>query len=389
MRPCVCSVAVTGTAAEVPAARAYRDGMPRTAWLVGVTAWLLALEVMVRRQGAFAVELRCEGTEGLEAGVAAAAHAIASEMVINAARHSGAAGCRLCVHLRQGWVTVQCDDEGVGIPPGVSPGVGLRSMRERAEELGGSLEIAALGPGTRSRATIAVPPGGERAPTQREEQPVTDELIDMVLVEDHPVFRIAMAALLDSLAGIRVVAQAASATEARQVLRTTDPESVVIMDLDLGDGSGVDVIRELLASRPHLRVLVMTMHEDDDAVVASIRAGARGFLVKSASAAEVDRAVRAVANGEMILAAGVAERAMGYVLGGRTAVRVPFPQLTDREREVLDLVAGGHDNLVIARRLALSPKTVRNHVANVLTKLGLPDRSAAIVRARGEGLGGP
>lgn len=216
----------------------------------------------------------------------------------------------------------------------------------------------------------------------------------VVLVDDHPVFRLGMAALLGSLAGIEVVGTASGAAEARALLtgpRAPDAPGVdvVVMDLDLGDGSGVDVTRDVLAARPDAAVLVMSMHEDDDAVVAAVRAGARGYLVKSAPPDQVERAVRAVAAGEMILGPSVAARAMAYVLGGRTAVRVPFPRLTDREREVLDLVAGGHDNVVIARRLGLSAKTVRNHVANVLTKLEVPDRSAAIVRARAEGLGGP
>lgn len=212
----------------------------------------------------------------------------------------------------------------------------------------------------------------------------------VVLVDDHPVFRLGMAALLGSLDGIEVAGAAAGAAEARALLTTPGgPEvDVVVMDLDLGDGSGVDVTRDVIAARPDVAVLVMSMHEDDDAVVAAVRAGARGYLVKSAPPDQVERAVRAVAAGEMILGPTVAARAMAYVLGGRTAVRVPFPRLTDREREVLDLVAGGHDNVVIARRLGLSAKTVRNHVANVLTKLEVPDRSAAIVRARAEGLGG-
>ncbi|MDC7121554.1 response regulator transcription factor [Cellulomonas fimi] len=212
--------------------------------------------------------------------------------------------------------------------------------------------------------------------------------VRVVLVDDHPVFRIGMAALLDSLPGIEVTAQAATAAEARALFGGAVEADVVLMDLDLGDGSGVDLTRDLLRDRPGLAVLVVTMHEDDDAVVASVRAGARGYLVKSAPPDAVERAVRAVAAGEMILSPAVAQRAMAYVLGGRTATRVPFPQLTDREREVLDLVAAGLDNAVISKRLSLSPKTVRNHVANVLTKLAVPDRSAAIVRAREEGLGG-
>lgn len=211
-------------------------------------------------------------------------------------------------------------------------------------------------------------------------------LIRVALVDDHPVFRIGMAALLDSLDGVSVVAQAASAAEARALLGDPAGIGVVVMDLDLGDGSGVELTRDLVRTRPDVPVLVMTMHEDDDSVAACLRAGARGYLVKSASPHEVERAVRAVANGELILAPGVAARAVANVLGGGSRAAVPFPQLTDREREVLALVAAGLDNTAISRRLTLSTKTVRNYVAGVLAKLSLRDRAAAIVAAREAGL---
>jgi DNA-binding NarL/FixJ family response regulator len=210
--------------------------------------------------------------------------------------------------------------------------------------------------------------------------------VSLVVVDDHPVFRLGMAALLDTIDGFRVVGQAASRAEALEVV--DDAVDVVLMDLHLGDDSGVETTRDLVRRHPGVRVLVVTMREDDESVVASVRAGARGYLLKAASPDEVERAVRAVANGEMILGPQVAERAMAAVVAGRTAVRVPFPELTDREREVLDLLARGFDNATISRRLVLSPKTVRNHVANVLSKIGAPDRSAAMIRAREEGLGG-
>jgi DNA-binding NarL/FixJ family response regulator len=216
--------------------------------------------------------------------------------------------------------------------------------------------------------------------------------VRVVVVDDHPVFRLGMTALLGSLAGVVVAGEAASAATARTLLGLDVgagvEADVVLMDLDLGDGSGVDLTRDLGRVRPDLRVLVVSMHETDDAVVAAVRAGARGFLVKSAAPDEVERAVLAVAGGAMILSPTVAERAMAYVVGGRMGAPAPFPQLTGREREVLDLVAAGLDNTAISRRLSLSPKTVRNVVATVLAKLAVRDRSAAIVRAREEGLGG-
>lgn len=210
--------------------------------------------------------------------------------------------------------------------------------------------------------------------------------IRVVVVDDHPVFRLGMVGLLASLPGIEVAGQAADAAEARAAVG--EEVDVVLMDLHLGADSGIDLTRELTGRHPRVAVLVVTMSEDDASVVAAVRVGARGYLLKSAGPDAVERAVRAVAHGEMILGPQVAARAMSSLVAGRTAARVPFPELTDREREVLDLMARGHDNTAIARRLVLSPKTVRNHVANVLTKLAVPHRSAAIVRAREAGLGG-
>lgn len=194
-----------------------------------------------------------------------------------------------------------------------------------------------------------------------------------------------MAGLLDSLPGITVVAHAASAAEARE--RVDDGADVVLMDLHLGDDSGIETTRDLVRRLPDLAVLVVTMDEDDESVVAAIRAGARGYLLKSSSPEQVERGIRAVAHGEAILGPQVAARAMASMMAGRTAVRLPFPELSDREREVLDLLARGYDNATIARRMVLSPKTVRNHVSNVLTKLAVPDRATAMIRARDEGLG--
>jgi DNA-binding NarL/FixJ family response regulator len=212
------------------------------------------------------------------------------------------------------------------------------------------------------------------------------DVVRVAVVDDHPVFRLGMVALLGTLTGIDVVAQASSHAEALNVVAAGGVD-VVLMDLHLGDDSGVEATREIVRRHPDVRVLVITMLEDDDSVVASVRAGARGYLLKGATPDEVERAVRAVANDEVILGPRVAARAMAYLSGARTAGPVPFPELTDREREVLDLVARGYDNTTISRRLVLSPKTIRNHVANILTKLSLPDRSAAIVRAREQGLG--
>ena len=209
--------------------------------------------------------------------------------------------------------------------------------------------------------------------------------IAVAVVDDHPVFRLGLVALLGTLDGIEVVAQASSVAEALEVI-TADVD-VVLMDLELGDGSGIEATRLLLGRFPELRVLVVTMHEDEDSLVASVRAGARGYLVKGADPSGVERAIRAVADGEVIVGAAVAAKAIGAMAASRTLAPTVFPELTDREREVLDLMARGHDNATIARRLVLSPKTVRNHVSNVLSKLQVADRAQAALRARDAGLG--
>ncbi|WP_296605000.1 response regulator transcription factor [Nocardioides sp.] len=214
---------------------------------------------------------------------------------------------------------------------------------------------------------------------------MAEQSLRVAVVDDHPVFRLGMVGLLGSLDGIEVACQAEDAAQA--LARIDDSVDVVLMDLHLGADSGIETTRSLVRAVPSLAVLVITMDEDDESVVAAMRAGARGYLLKSASPVEVERGIRAVANGEAILGPAIAARAMATLTAGRTAVRVPFPELSDREREVLDLLARGFDNASIARRMVLSPKTVRNHVSNVLTKMGVPDRAAAIIRARDEGLG--
>lgn len=208
-------------------------------------------------------------------------------------------------------------------------------------------------------------------------------MIRVVVVDDHPVFRLGMTALLRTMDDIHVVGEADSPESATIIDETVD---VVLMDLHLGSASGIALTRELTTLYPDLRVLVITMLEDDDSIVAAVRAGARGYVLKGASPAEIERAIWAVANGDLILSARVAARALSTL---RRSASVPavFPDLTEREREVLDLVARGLDNTSISRRLGLSPKTVRNNVSTVLAKLRLPDRSAAIVHAREHGLG--
>ena len=216
---------------------------------------------------------------------------------------------------------------------------------------------------------------------------MSDPTVRLVVVDDHPVFRMGMTALLASIDGLVVVGEADDLRSAIDVVLDVEPD-VVLMDLNLGEESGVVATREILTRCPDVGILVVTMLDDDDNILAALRAGARGYLLKGAGPVEIERAVRAVAAGEMLLAPGVAERALPHLAGKRAPDR-PFPQLTQREDEVLELVARGLDNLSIARRLGLSDKTVRNNLSNILTKLGVADRGAAIARARDAGIGAP
>jgi DNA-binding NarL/FixJ family response regulator len=215
-------------------------------------------------------------------------------------------------------------------------------------------------------------------------EPDRSASLRLLVVDDHPVFRLGMAALLGSLAGMEVVGEAATVAEAVAAAVEHRPD-VVVMDLQLPDGSGIAATEAILRERPGTGVLVVTMFADDDAVFAAMRAGARGYLVKGAGQEEIERAVRAVGNGEVILGPAVAQRAVAMFAVRATSSA--FPDLTPREHEVLEQLARGMDNHSIGRRLGINEKTIRNHVSSIFTKLQVADRSAAIVKAREAGLG--
>ncbi|QBX57398.1 response regulator transcription factor [Nocardioides seonyuensis] len=210
----------------------------------------------------------------------------------------------------------------------------------------------------------------------------------VVVVDDHPLFRDGVHTALGADDDLEVVGEAEDVASAISVTAELAPD-VVLMDLNLPDGSGIEAVRELSARHPEVRVLVMTMSTDDDAVVAAMRAGARGFVVKGAGRRDLVESVRAVASGGAVFSPVVADRLAGYFTGlAAVPGREAFPQLTEREREVLELLARGLDNRGIARALFLSDKTVRNHVSNTLAKLEVSSRSEAVMRARNAGLGG-
>lgn len=211
--------------------------------------------------------------------------------------------------------------------------------------------------------------------------------VRVVLADDHPMYLYGLRAVLEQSESVEVVA---SVRDGEELLRATSEHGpdVVITDLSMPDLGGVEATRLLLKTQPSLAVLVLTMHEDDEHVFAALRSGARGYLVKGSGGEEIVRAVLAVASGDAIYGGAVARRIVAFFAGEdqESPTARAFPELTPREREVLDLLATGTRNHEIARRLGMSEKTVRNHVSQVLLKLHVPDRTAAALRAREAGL---
>jgi DNA-binding NarL/FixJ family response regulator len=210
--------------------------------------------------------------------------------------------------------------------------------------------------------------------------------IRLLIADDHPIFRGGLRVLLDLLPEVEVVGEAASGKEA--VSRATECRpDVILMDLGMPDTSGIEATRQILRSHPTISILVVTMYEDDDSVFAALRAGARGYLLKGADQDEVLLAIRVVSSGGVILSPSIASRVMTFFATLKEASPQVFPELTEREHEVLELIARGNSNSMIAEQLIISPKTVRNLVSSILSKLQVASRAEAIVRAREAGLG--
>jgi DNA-binding NarL/FixJ family response regulator len=210
--------------------------------------------------------------------------------------------------------------------------------------------------------------------------------IRILIVDDHPVFRFGLRALLATEADTEVVGEATTGSEAVALAVSASPD-LILMDLNLPDLNGLEATRQILAQNPDVGVLIITMFEDDS-VIAALRAGARGYILKGAEGEETLRAIRAAAHGESILSPAVAQRLTRFLAQSEAArAQEPFPELTPREREILGLVARGLTNTAIAGRLSLSPKTVRNQVSIIFSKLQVTDRAEAIVKAREAGLG--
>lgn len=213
------------------------------------------------------------------------------------------------------------------------------------------------------------------------------ECVKVLIADDHAFFRQGLRALLRVIGDVEVIGEAENGGETIERALALQPD-VILMDVQMPDLNGVEATRRILQTSPHIGILMLTMFEEDDAVFAAMRAGARGYVLKGADRGELGRAIMAAARSEAIFSPAIAQRMIRYFSKISThPPHAPFPQLSERERDVLDLIAQGLNNAVIAERLVLSQKTVRNHVSNVFAKLQVADRAEAIVRARNAGLG--
>ena len=213
----------------------------------------------------------------------------------------------------------------------------------------------------------------------------------VLVADDHPLFREGLAAVLGNRPEIELVGEAADGPAAVAQALALLPD-IVLMDIQMPGLSGIEATRQIVRASPHIGVIMLTMLEDDDSVFAAMRAGARGYILKGAGKAEVLRTVEAVARGEALFGPAIARRLVTFfgALGAKAGAgpAPAFPELTERERELLNLIAQGLNNAAIAEHLSLSPKTVGNHISNIFSKLQVADRAEAIVRARDAGLGG-
>ncbi len=214
---------------------------------------------------------------------------------------------------------------------------------------------------------------------------MTPPTLRVVLADDHPVYRLGLRALIDSVEGLQVVGEAGTGAEAVDVAEELQPD-VVVMDLRMPDLTGIEATRRITRSNPDMAVLVLTYADEDESVVDAMLAGARGFILKDANRDVILRAIQDVASGQMIVGASIAKRVAGLFAAQREPERRPFPELTAREYQVLELMACGLDNRSIAAELGVAEKRVRNLASDIYTKLQVTDRTGAIIRARDAGL---
>jgi DNA-binding NarL/FixJ family response regulator len=209
--------------------------------------------------------------------------------------------------------------------------------------------------------------------------------IRILLADDHTLFRLGMRALLASVPDTELIGEAATGDEAVELAARLGPD-VILMDIKMPGINGIEATRRIARADPRIGVIVLTMFEDDDSVYDAIGAGARGYVLKGADEGELLRVIRAVAQGEVLFGPQMAARMLRFFAAARPSATQPFPDLTDRERDILALIARGASNTEIADRLYLSAKTVRNYITSIFDKLNVTDRAQAIVRAREAGM---
>jgi DNA-binding NarL/FixJ family response regulator len=212
-------------------------------------------------------------------------------------------------------------------------------------------------------------------------------MIRLLIADDHPAYRRGLELMLAGSQDIDIVGEAATGDSAVELATSLEPD-VILMDLRMPELDGIEATRRLTTAGSRAAVVVLTMFEDDNSVFAAMRAGARGYLLKGAEQDEIERAIRAAAAGEAIFGAKIAQLVVAHFSNGSGSTAAAFPSLTDREREILQMIASGKGNATIAHELMISLKTVRNHVSNIFTKLQVSERAQAIVKAREAGLGG-
>ena len=214
-----------------------------------------------------------------------------------------------------------------------------------------------------------------------------ERTIRVLVADDHVVVREGLRAVLGSEPDMEVVGEAATGKEVVERAAELRPD-VILMDIQMPGINGIEATRRILDVNPKIGVVVLTMFEDDNSVFSAMRAGARGYVLKGAHPSEILKVLRAVAGGEAYFGPEIARRLMSFFSAPKPASpEEAFPELTAREREILDFIAQGHTNAKIAQRLYLSPKTVGNHISHIFTKLQVADRAQAIIRAREAGLG--
>jgi DNA-binding NarL/FixJ family response regulator len=330
-----------------------------------------------------------------------ATYRIVFEALNNVAKHSHATHCDIRLRIAD-YLLIDVTDNGVGLPDRVQAGVGISSIRERVIELGGSCTFQNVaGGGAHLAARLPMfqapdPATSETRAARLEPQPVSvsapgreiREPIRVLLVDDHRFFRDGVRTVLQTAEDIKVVAEAASGNEAIALATTLQP-NIVLMDLQMPGLNGIETTQRILRVSPGAGIVILTMFEDTDSVLAAMRAGARGYILKDSDESQLLRSIRAIASGEALFGPAVAKLLMQYVASVEPAsARSAFPDLTEREREVLALMAQGLSNDDVAERLGTSLKTVRNQVSSILSKLEVPGREEAIARARAAGLAG-